>query len=154
MVVLSIIVVIVGLTVPRFSFVNRLRVMTELQKLSSFFTYLQHRAIASGQSEELRFDQKKRIYAHVRGVESLADGVEFGVISGALGPPSNPSHAITSAITFKDQKVVFLPDGTIESGTVYLTDREKKYMAALTTPIGDVSHLRLYSYQNGWKLLE
>jgi hypothetical protein len=154
MIVVCIIAVLVGLSLPHFSFLRSLQLTTELQKLSTFFTYVQQRAIASGIQQELLFDQTKKTYGINGRYQQLPDGIEFGVISGALGPPSNPIVPITAAISFTNQKVVFLPDGTLQSGAVYLIDRDKKYMAALTTPIGDVSHLRMYTYNNGWKLLE
>lgn len=154
MIVLSIIVVLIGISVPQFAFIARFRVMAELQKLASICTYLQQRAIATGQPQIIQFDQTTHSYAYAGKHETLADGVLFGVLPSALGPPSHPTKMIAEPITYKNNTVQFLPDGTIESGAVYLVDAKKRSMVAFTTPIGDVSHVRLYSYANGWKLLE
>jgi hypothetical protein len=48
----------------------------------------------------------------------------------------------------------FYPTGIISSGTVYLVDKNKRYMYALSNAVSQFSYLRLYKYDGGWKLLE
>lgn len=154
MIVICIVAVIFGLSLSQFSFFTRMRLMTDLHKLSTVIMYLQQRAIATGNSIDLVFNQNKKSYSYLNVTDTLDDKVVFGFVSGATGPPSNPSSPIKSPITFKNTIIVFSSDGTCSSGTVYLSDSAKKQSVALTTPVGEISHMRLYSYQNGWKLLE
>ena len=60
---------------------------------------------------------------------------------------------IEKAITFPGYAIHFYPTGIISSGTVYLVDKKKKCMYALSNAVSQVSYLRLYRYDGRWKLI-
>ena len=70
-----------------------------------------------------------------------------------MGSPGSPTHRIEKAITFPGSKIHFYPTGIISSGTAYLVDKNKQYMYALSNAVSQVSYLRFYRYDGGWKLL-
>lgn len=84
----------------------------------------------------------------------LTPNITFGFIDKAKGPPSNPIKNIDKSISFDsinndEYKVTFCANGKIKPGTIYLIDKNKNYMVALTCPISQVSYIRKYSFNNG-----
>ncbi len=78
---------------------------------------------------------------------SLQEGFSFKVLPDIYGPPSAPQGLITQAVTFVDKKIVAHTDGTLQSGTLYITDSQVQY--ALTTPVSAFSYVRAYRYRDG-----
>lgn len=152
-VVVGILILILALSLPQFSFLERRMIKVELEKLSAVCKYLQQRSIARNEPETMTFDIAKGIYYVGKVPERLAQGVLFGFLPGTLGPPSQPTSAITSPITFDNKQITFYPDGTMQAGTIYLIDRSKRTMGALTASVGHVSYLRKYAFGKGWTLL-
>jgi prepilin-type N-terminal cleavage/methylation domain-containing protein len=145
--------VVVTLTMVNISFIYRGTVRTELEKLYATCMYLQQRALSSNQTYALEFDEAGRMYRFDGRVERLDSAVWFGALATVKGPPSDPRAPIVSAITFPGKRIVFYPDGVFSSGTVYLTDRSKTTVYALSSAVAQVSHLRKYGYTDSWKLL-
>lgn len=132
---------------------DRQRIRIELEKLETICRYLQQKAMTNNNTEHLVFDVKNKSYSFENTTQILPFPVQFGNVPGALGPPSSPSHAISSPVTFTNNRIEFLPSGIIQSGTVYLTDNQKRYSYALSSPINDVSYLRTYVYASkSWRL--
>ena len=84
---------------------------------------------------------------------SVCPGIEFGILPFTQGPPSKPQTLITQPISFKDQKITFFPDGTMNSGTLYCTDVSKNFCYALTIPSAQVPVMRVYELQDKWVML-
>ena len=145
----ALILVIVTLSVPRISFMRRFLLRTEIEKLHSFFHFMQQKALSSNQDCIVTFNQEKQSYTDGNHQEVLPSGISFGFLPDAFGPPSKPNKQIVKAITFKNNQAVFYADGTIAAGTVYLVDKEHQQMYALTSPISQISFLRMYRYQKG-----
>ena len=113
--------------------------------------------MASGNSYQLRFSPSEGLYSYKTETEknnpiTLNRNIVFGFLPNSKGPPSSPKKTISSAVTFKDkvspETATLSTDGKITPGTIYLIDRKKKYMQALTLPIGQISYIRRYRYQN------
>jgi type II secretory pathway pseudopilin PulG len=154
-IVLAIVLLLVSLSIPSISAVRRFLVRTEVEKLYSIFYYLKQRAITLDEDQVLLFDIQHNALSSTSIKQQLVPGVEIGFLKGSYGPPSQPSKLIRSGITFKDNKVIFYADGTVSAGTLYLVDRDHKYMYALTSPISQISFIRMYCYNNGsWILLK
>lgn len=131
MLVLCIMVLLFSISIPKMSFVNRFLVENEVDKMFTAFSFLQQRAIASNQEQEIIFDPAQNSYFYDLGGGSygsiprlssglprtvgydlktepkfvtckLPDAVKFGFLQGANGPPSSPGKPILSPITFKD----------------------------------------------------
>ena len=71
-----------------------------------------------------------------------------------FSPEPRPVSSVDTLSETSLQKVIFSPDGKITPGTIYLTDFKKNIMVALTCPIGNISYIRKYQYDNNtWKQL-
>lgn len=170
LIVLSLIVVILTVSIPRFEFLNEHILSFELEKLFTIFIYLQQSAIASNKILFFVINEKDQSYVYSTGPtkikkERLADKIKFGFIDGVCGPPGNPIKRIDKAINLeshltsaniKENNIIkFLPSGRITAGTIYLVDKVKKHMAALTSSVSYVSYIRKYKYENfKWRSLE
>lgn len=153
MITVALCALVLTLTFVNVSFLNRGIVRSEAEKLYSACMYLQQCALTNNAQQELMFDREENKYTYAGRTETLHAPVEFGVMPHIKGPPSSPSHPIKSPITFNERKILFYPDGIISSGTVYLTDRKKQFLYALSSGIGSVSHLRVYRYTGKWELM-
>ncbi len=77
---------------------------------------------------------------------TLTSGYRIGVLSNVYGPPSSPNKLITNPVTFTEGAIIAHPDGTLQAGTMYITDGQTQY--AVTTPVSAFSHIRVYRYKN------
>jgi len=153
MITITLTALIVTLTVVNVSFLHRGVIRSEVGTLYAACRYVQRCAMASNQQQVLRFNLKENSYTFDGRTATLAAPLQFGVKKGIKGPPSSPQKQITSPVTFKENTIIFSPNGVISSGTVYITDRQKKSLYALSNGIAQVSHLRKYSYNGKWVLL-
>jgi Tfp pilus assembly protein FimT len=159
-IIVSIIAILFFITLPKLSFMNRFVLQNETGKLFSVFSFLQQRAIASNQEQMLCFDIENNSYSYQGKaggdvVCALPKPVIFGFLQNAMGSPSKSSKKINTSITFKKDKngkrvVRFFADGTMSSGTVYLIDKDKTYMCAVTIPVSQVSFVRMYRYDRDY----
>jgi len=156
MVVLSLFALITTLGVVQFSFLDSIIVHAEIDKLAAVCSYLQQKAIATNQECVLQFDTEKNEYHSDTTVhEKLSQSICFGFLSPVLGPPGSPSYAIEKSVSFPGCAIHFYPTGVISAGTVYLINKKKQMMYALSNAVSQVSLLRLYRYDDKtWKLLE
>jgi len=141
------------LTVVNVSFLDKGVVKSELDLLHTTCMYLQQSALESGEVQILQFDLETNSYSFEKQIKQLKLPVQFGIAGTALGPPSNPYNKIKDPITFQKKQIMFYPEGIISSGTVYLTDRDKKSLYALSNGIAHISHLRKYRYTGKWELI-
>ena len=153
MIVIALIALIMGLVGANYAFLNRILVRSEVEKLYTICRYLQHCAVVKNRPQELRFDRANNTYTYNEQRHTLSRHVTFGFLPNTKGPPSSPNATVQNPITFVQKKITFYPEGVISSGTVYLVDSSQQYMYALSSPISQVSYLRKYQYNNGWKLI-
>ena len=153
MIVVSLFSLITMLGMMQLSFLDDTIAHAEIDKLAGVCSYLQQKAIATNSEQHLVCDEQKNEYRLDSVHETLSRRVAFGFLPNVLGSPGSPSRSIEKAITFPDSSIHFYPTGTISSGTVYLIDKNKKIMYALSNAISQVSYLRLYRYDGRWKLL-
>lgn len=156
LVVISLFIFIITITYPRLSFINNQLLTAEIEKLYTTFSFLQQKAIASNEKQELIFTTTNNSYTYKYAGKSFThtfpNQIKFGYLKNSNGPPSSPSKLITQAITFRSKnnlnKANFFSNGKISPGTAYLIDKEEKFMKALTCPISQVSYIRKYFYQD------
>jgi len=153
MVVVCLFALVATLGMMQLSFLDSTIIHAEVDKLATVCSYLQQKAIATDTELVLTFDMQKNEYRCDKIREVLSQRISFGFLPNVLGPPGSPSHRIEKATTFPDSAVHFYPTGIISSGTVYLVDKKKQYMYALSNAVSQVSYLRLYRYDGRWKLL-
>ena len=155
LITLALVAIIVTFTVPRTSFFARFLVQAEINKLHAVFSYLQQRAIAGNEEQELLFDLKNNTYRFktIQGeitIQKLPKSVRFGFLPGVKGPPSHPDKPIEIAATFPITNGIpaakFMTNGKITPGTVYVVDEREQCLGALTCPISQVSNIRKYTY--------
>jgi prepilin-type N-terminal cleavage/methylation domain-containing protein len=153
MVVLCLCVFIATLGMIQISFLDSTIVHTQIDKLAAVCSYMRERAIATNKEYVLTFDIEKNEYRCDTICEKLSQRVSFGFLPEILGPPGSPSRRIEKAVTFSDFSIHFYPTGIISSGTVYLVDKNKRHMYALSNAVSQFSYLRLYRYDNKWKII-
>lgn len=150
MVVLTLILIIVSMIFVHISYSRRCMVCCYAHQLDIICRYLQLTAMIRKNTQILKFDINAGAYSYNTVTERLPDSVQFNFIDGAKGPPSLPSKPLKSAITFKNNEIIFYPDGIISSGTLYLTSKDKQVMYALSSPVAQISSLRVYNYDGSW----
>ncbi len=165
LVVLFLMVFLVSLAVPVLFDLDSYVLNDELEKLAIVIGYQQQRALVTNQLQIITLNILAHTYAypiHGRTVAyKLSDRVQFGFIPSVLGPPGNPNAPITQPITFQPYTtqantfvIVLFPNGNISPGALYIVDKRKKTMGALTCSVSRVSYIRRYLYQsNQWVLV-
>ena len=154
MIVVCLFAVIAGLGIMQLSFLDSTIIHAEVNKLAAVCSYLRQKAIVTNTECVLVFDIEKNEYRCGEMREVLPQRISFGFLSKAWGPPGSPSHKIEKAITFPGNSIHFYPTGIISSGTVYLVDKNKQYMYALSNAVSQFSYLRFYRYDGKWKMIE
>ncbi len=155
---LSIFVTILFFTIPRFSFVSSFIINNEVDRLYSTFYFLQQKAIAINEEQKLYLDLSRNGYYYFgknnnKCFHKFHNSVKFGILAGALGPPSKPRKKIKKVITFKKVdknifRVSFLSDGIISPGNLYLVSNDKKHLMGIGCPVSPFSFIKKYRYQN------
>lgn len=153
LIVIALLAIMVTVLIANISFIDRLMVKTEVEKLFLICRSLQQEAISCNEQRILSFDEAHQSYRYGNTVEKLNRSVNFGIIPTVKGPPASPTHVLTKAITFGGGKIIFSPDGIIQSGSVYLVSNDKQSLYALCSPVSQVSFLRMYCYDQSWHCL-
>ncbi|MCX5922237.1 MAG: prepilin-type N-terminal cleavage/methylation domain-containing protein [Candidatus Dependentiae bacterium] len=153
MVVVAIVSVIAVLTFTQVRFLDGALMRAEVDKLYGMCMYAQRCAMLTNKKQVIIVDKAAKSYTYNGRCERLPDAIDFGFIAGVKGPPSDPRGDITSPITFKDDQIIFKPNGIIQPGSIYLVDTQKKSMYGLSSSVAQVSFLRKYRYDKKWGLL-
>lgn len=164
LVVLSLAVLVAGMGFSYFPFLRASYLTRELETLRLTLHYLQRKACVTGEEQVLTIDREKASYffkglnAHLS-FHHLAPSIGFGVLPEAAGPPSKPRHPLKHWSTFpqsspEKSEIHFHPEGTIDCGTLYCVDRARSCMGALSSELGEIASVRIYSYHHKtWKML-
>lgn len=161
LITLALVAIVITFTIPRTTFFTRFLVQAEINKLYAVFCYLQQRAMAGNEEQELFLNLSDNTYQFktIQGeitIQKLPKTVRFGFLPGTMGPPSKPSKPIEIAATFPltrgSPTASFMTNGKITPGTIYVLAGNGAYQGALTCPISQVSYIRRYAYENQhWK---
>lgn len=155
MVVLCLIALLVTLAMWNISFLDGITARVQADKLYALFFTMRQRAMTTNSEVVLKCDMRNNCLSCEGHSEKLSEQVQFGFFDGAKGPPGNPEKIVTSAVTFPSHEIHFYPTGIISSGTLYLIDKKKKHMYALSNAVSTVSYLRLYKYSHDmWKVCD
>jgi hypothetical protein len=153
MIVLALVCVFCLLGIQSINWTQHRLVRLELDALCFLLLACSQHAVCTGTTCIITCNQSGTLVSPV-GQHALAQGIRFGAPATVKGPPSAPQHAITTPITFVDQRIVCYPDGTLSSGTLYLTTDDYSCAYALSCPVGTINYLRRYrAHHNKWKLL-
>ena len=153
MIVVALIALLMTFVLSYQGFMGRAAVRAELEQMRAACLYLQRRALQEGTQQELRIDQVRRTYTCDGAKHKFMGEVAFGAMPGVKGPPSAPRTEISRPITFQDERIIFHPNGTILPGTVYLTDRKKSCLYALSSGIGSAWDIHSYHYAGKWQVI-
>jgi hypothetical protein len=163
MLVLSLILIVVTISIPRLGLLSDFELFREIEYLEGVYHYLQQRAMASNKTHILVFDLKKPGYECVVDNVSiitrvLGKNVKFGFLQGAYGPPANPVKRLDHPINLdlplnidlknENLSTKFLSNGKITAGSIYFIDSHNRRMGALTCSLSHVSYIRRYRYNN------
>lgn len=129
-----------------------LRVRSEVEKLHAVLLYLQRKALIEHKCHSITFDLAKHSY-HADRDHTLQKSVVFGVKKAMYGPPHQPRSLLEVPCTFKNNTIIFYPDGTITAGTIYLIDTAHKAAYALSCDASEITHIRTYMYSGEWRPL-
>lgn len=122
-------------------------ITTDVAVLSLLLRTAATRATCLKKEQKITIDELNSALVYDDTRYALQDGYNFGVLPNVYGPPSSPQKLVTQAVTFVDKKIVAHPDGTLQAGTLYITDSQQQY--ALTTPVSAFSYIRVYRYRDG-----
>jgi prepilin-type N-terminal cleavage/methylation domain-containing protein len=162
LIVTTIIVILCGIAVPHFFVPEDYVVQQELDRISTLLVYLQQRAMARHEVQELCFLPHQNCYAYDKNQKrvtfQLATDLCYGALPDVLGPPGDPTSPITKPSSFpqRDDGTFFVrlfPNGKISAGAIYVRHKRNTIMGALTCTVSQVSYIRRYLYQAGqWRL--
>lgn len=152
MVVIGVVLLLLLLSINVGSYMHRLMVRADIEKLYMTCKYLQQMARTTHSEQQLIFDGNNYVYHNK--VVSLTSNTSFAILPNIMGPPSNPQSVITKPITFKNNRINFYQDGTIDAGSAYLVDSLNKQQYSLTCAIGGSSYIRLYKHAHQWQLID
>ena len=145
---LFLVTIICFLAIPNFIFLDKKMVIGEVNAF--YFTILHARqlAITSNKQLELKINLDENSYEYMSRKKTLPPKISFGSLPKILGPPSLPQKTILYP-TFKNNRIIFYPNGNISPGTIYLKDNKDVY--AITCPVSQVSYVRKYKNKdNEW----
>lgn len=153
MLVIALIALLAMLGVSSFDYLHKILVHSDGERLYSLILGQRAQAMATGQQIDLHIDVKNGLVTGANVHDSCTNGVLFDMPSKTYGPPSKPTELLKNACTFVDNTIRIDPDGSINAGSLYLTDTQKTCCFALTVPTGAYPFLRLYRYDKKWHLL-
>lgn len=153
LIALSIIIVSLTIISSYSTLWNQLHARAALETARTTLLYAQQHARTCNHEVVVEIDQKNRAFKSNTFIHTFPSNIIFGTLSGIKGPPSAPFKQINKPITFEQNHVIFYPDGTIQSGTLYLVDTTTQTQYALTIPIGHVRYIKLYQFTKQWVAL-
>jgi prepilin-type N-terminal cleavage/methylation domain-containing protein len=153
LIVLAVLAIIMSLINVQTTFLQRIFMRSEVEKLYALCHYARQAALVSNRAQEVCIDVHHNQYRYQDRLQELPAGVVFGFIPGVKGPPSAPNAPIMKASTFAHDTITMHSTGIIQPGTVYLVDDKKQIMYALSSAVSQASYMRLYRYDRKWQLL-
>lgn len=133
---------------------STLQTRIELQLLYQTCMYMQRRALVKKEPQTISLDLAGQCYHFEGKTHKLLPDARFDIIKGVKGPPATPTKILTSACTFKNNSITFYPDGIIDAGSIYITNKDHTLLYALTNAVSTYSYLRTYCYADTWNPLE
>lgn len=154
MLVVALVGILAMLGISSFEYLQHILVHNDAERLYSFILAERAQAMAKGKQQELRVDVAKNILIGAGMYGILSNGVIFGAPNKTFGPPSQPSEHIKNPCTFVNNTLILESNGTINAGSLYLTNSKKSCCYALTVPTGSYPFLRLYKWDaKKWHLV-
>lgn len=153
-VVLALIALLMGLTMSIGSWFARFLVQREIHKFQTLCYYVQAHAVATGHEEMIRLDRHKQGYWYHETFHALPPGIAYAIMPRIAYGPGQRAYHRHNPISYVNDTIHFYPDGTIQAGTLYMSDRTTQY--ALTTNVGAISYIRIYYYDpvlQNWTLM-
>lgn len=153
MVVICLCMLLCGVSLISFKSFQRSLIGAEMQLFCAACNSLQQQAIATHTIQELSIDTVTHTYSCNGHEHTLAKGVYFDVALNAYGPPSAPHKLLEKPVTFKENKIVFYPEGMMSAGMVCFTNSSHSVLYAISSAVAHVCYVRCYSYDKGWRLM-
>lgn len=148
LIVISIIMLFTSLSYSCKWHIDHIMVRNETYHMYSLCYFLQQAALSTQTTHILTIDAHNNTINTFIGQHIINKNVIFGF--GHLNK-NLARQQTTKPITFVNHTIYFYPNGTISSGSIYLTDKSHNTCYALTCPIGSTSTLRIYRFaDNHW----
>jgi hypothetical protein len=153
-IVIAAIAFIATLSFYKLPFLFHAHARMALEEMRMVCWYAQQCARTTGTLQPIEFEPSLNRYQWNGTYYQLPQGISFGVLPDSLGPPSRPTHPLSSPVTFENNRLEMYADGIMKSGSVYVLDKKTNTLYALTCDVSSISHIRLYKYQDSvWKLI-
>lgn len=150
MITISLCMVLVGLGMVNVRSLEKTKVVAEMDLLCTACNALQQQAIATGKIQELALDTARHKYSCNGHEHALASGVYFDTALDAYGPPSAPHKQLEYPTTFKENTILFYPEGMMSAGMICFTNGKRTMLYAISSSVAHVSFLRRYYYDGNW----
>lgn len=136
------------------NFLDNFNISSSLRVVRATCKQLQQRAQSTQTIQTFTINKQNNLLRYAHGKIKLNQTIKINTLDNVLGPPGSPHKTITNPVTFKNNVITFYKNGSISSGTIYLTDKDNKHQYALSNSIGSVPTLQLYRWQNGtWQTI-
>lgn len=147
-IVLLLITLVTTFGVTSVTFLNNFNVNAALHTIRATCKQLQQRAQSTQKTHTLIIDQKNNCLRYNHSKIHLNKIIQINTLDQVFGPPGSPQKTPCSPVTFKKNIITFYKNGSISSGTIYLTDQNNQHQYALSNSIGSVPTLQLYRWKN------
>lgn len=129
---------------------HSVRIETLLLKTTCW--YLQQKARAINAPLTLKINSTAGSYTFDNQTHVLAPQVKFNRPAPTINQ-TDSQHASSTPVTFSDNTIIFYPQGTQNSGSIYLADQQGKAHYALTIAVAGAPYVRMYHLErNRWQL--
>lgn len=129
-------------------------VKKDLLAIQSWLLSLQQQAMLEGKDVRVVIDTDNNRMACHDSAYCLNQGITFGFLKGAYGPPSSPVRQLQQPTTFENNQIVLCATGSVQPGTLYVIDTTGN-AGALSCGISLNGLFRCYGAQGRvWKLIE
>ncbi|GMU19455.1 MAG: hypothetical protein AMXMBFR12_06470 [Candidatus Babeliales bacterium] len=153
MIAISLSLLLCGISFVSFRSWEKSLIVTEMHLFCAACNALQQQAIATNTIQELCIDVNRNGYSFNGHQHFLSSGIFFDVALNAHGPPSAPHSLLNKPITFKENKILFYPEGMMSAGMICFTNSGRSILYAISSAVAHVSFLRRYFYDGTWHAL-
>ena len=144
---IALFVCILGISSAYFELADSFLVKAEVDIFYTTSVYLRYRAQLERADQFLFLDLPNNSYSYDSAhTHRLIKSVCFSACLEAKGPPAYPEKIITKATSFVKNQIQFFADGSLQSGSLYFSNKTKDCLYAFTIPVSVIPCMRTYWY--------
>ena len=144
---IALFLLILGIGSTYFKLADSFLVRAEVSVFYTTSVYLCYRAQLERTDQILFLDLAQQRYSYNSAdMHTLTKDVCFSTCFDAKGPPAYPEKIITKATSFVKNQIRFFADGSMQSGSLYFSHKNKDCLYAFTIPVSLKPCIRTYAY--------